>query len=146
MLFSVCLIAFSSSTNLFLTGLKFFPMFLNNNPWSHFLSRSNNISFSTPIATFNLCCLGVGFWFIGTDVLWMLSYSVQSTNNVLLKVGGITSFDKGFSVLVEVTEDVSTEGVADLSFLTSTKNLFTISLPSFIWWYFHSLFLMKQHS
>ena len=51
---------------------------------------------------------------------------------VLVKVGGLTLFDEGFSVLVAVTEDVSTEGVADLSFLTPMKNLFMFALPSVI--------------
>ena len=42
---------------------------------------------------------------------------------MLVEVGGVTSFGKGFSVAV--TEDVSTEGVADLSFpILDTHNEF----------------------
>ena len=83
-----------------------------------FLWKSNNISFSALIAAFNSSCFSVGFWFIGVDASGVLSCSVQSTGIVLVKIGGVKSFDKGFSVLVAVTEDVLTEGIGNLSFLT----------------------------
>ena len=54
--------------------------------------------------------------------------------------------DSGFSMLIAIIENVSTKGIADLSFLKPTKNLLIFSLPCFIWWSFHSFRLTKQHS
>ena len=83
-------------------------------------------------------------WYIRVDTSGILSCSKHLTDILLVEVS-VISFDKGFPVLLAVTEDVSTEGAADL-FSDTYEGFVYVFSPFCYLMIFTFFFPRKQHS